>query len=194
MISRYRNIRNSDLAIVASAQFDAPFRNVFYHHHTFCLLAGSLQNQIVPLGLLYGEHLDCLTTLSFYYDRELSLTDLALEFLEVVMKSASNDLFLDFYADPLQHALQMNSATGPRTLAGIEKEVVLLLSVFQTYFASFLLSLRRFFLRQVLHDEFIGVQFFFVALGSGDIFADADFADEEFDSAELDGLSWFCVE
>jgi hypothetical protein len=44
MVSRYRNIRNPYLTIVASAQLDTPFRNVFYHHHTFGFLAGSLQN------------------------------------------------------------------------------------------------------------------------------------------------------
>ena len=76
-----------------------------HHHDALLLLAGSFKDQIVAFGPVEGDQLFVvdLSILSLHLDkaRKLGLAYFTFKFSEVVVLSASNNLFFDFDTNPL---------------------------------------------------------------------------------------------
>lgn len=190
VVAGHGDVGDSDFAVVAAAELDASLGDVLDHHDALGLLAGSLQDEVVALGLFDGQQLDGPVVRRLDDDWQLRLADLALELLEVVVERAADHLLLDLDADPLQQALQVHRPAGARAPAGIEQEVVLLLRLLQADLAGTpLFSLGLALGGVVLHGQPVGADFLFGSLGSHHVLAHRDLAHEKLDSADLDGLS-----
>lgn len=63
VISRYRDIGDPYLTIVAPSQLYSIRRHVLDHHHTLSLLASSFQYDIVPSGFLYRQQVNSFAAL-----------------------------------------------------------------------------------------------------------------------------------
>lgn len=57
MLSRYRDIRDTDFTLVSTTDLDALFGGVLDDHDTLLLLAGTLQDEVVPRWLVHSDHL-----------------------------------------------------------------------------------------------------------------------------------------
>jgi hypothetical protein len=132
MLAGYRDIGDPNLALVSTADLHALFGSVLDDHDTLLLLAGALQDQVVPRRLVHPDHLlreARIFTIDLHIAWEFGLADLALKLGEVVVLGAADHFLLDLDADPLGEAVEVHRATGAVALAGVEQEVVLLVVV-----------------------------------------------------------------
>lgn len=173
--------------------------NVLNHDNAFFLVAGSFQNEVIALRFFDWQQF-FLGTADIDDHWKLSFADLAFELFEVVVLSATDDLFFDLEMDPLGEAFEMDGATGAGADARVEKEVLRVFGLFETDFAlGFFLILWRFTIYQcffgsgiILHNIATGVDPGSVfGAGSHGFAIDTSFADKELDSAELNDLAWF---
>lgn len=88
---------------MASAQFDSLAGNVLNHYHTFLLVTGSLQNQIISLGFFDRKQL-FMGAVNVDDHGKFSFAHFALELFEVVMLSSTDDLFFHLKMNPLGQA------------------------------------------------------------------------------------------
>jgi hypothetical protein len=128
-----------------------------------------------------------LSSFSLHQEGQFAFADFALEFLEVVVQGAPDDVLSDFEVDPLQQALEVDGAAGACALAGVEEEVVCFLLLFQAYLAGRFCVFRL--SRVVFHDGSTALEGVLDTSGSGGGTVDAEFADVELGSSHLDALS-----
>ncbi len=66
---------------------------------------------------------------------KLCFTNLAFKFLEIVMKSTTNNLFFNFKMNPFHQTSNMNSSTRSRTLTRIKEIILVNLNLLKANFA-----------------------------------------------------------
>jgi hypothetical protein len=88
---------------MATTELDSIIGNVLDHDYTLLLITGSFQNEVVALGLFNRKQF-LVDTIDINYHGELGFADLTLEFLKVVVLSATDDLFFHLEVDPLGEA------------------------------------------------------------------------------------------
>ncbi len=111
VLARNGYIRDADLALVSTADLDSLLGGVLNDHDAFLFLTRALQDEVVSRGLVHPDHLlreaGGLPS-HLHVAGKLSLTDLALEFGEVVMLRTADHLFLDLDPNPFGEAIKVN--------------------------------------------------------------------------------------
>ena len=115
MISRYTYVCYPDLTFMTSTDFYAVVWNVLDHHHVVCLLGYALEHYVLACWLL-DRHQLMFSVVFFDETRVLVLADFTVEFLEVVLDGASDDLLLHFGLVPFLETMEMNQSTSATTL------------------------------------------------------------------------------
>ena len=188
VVAGYRNVSDADLAFVTPSQLYSIGGHVLNHHHALHFFTRPLQNDVISLRLLNWEQLFQLS-LRLDDHGQFVLAHFALEFVEVEVECAADDLLLDFEVDPLGEALKVDSAAGAHTLAGIEEEVGVSLEFLEADFAGIFV----FLVRGLEFENFaigVGVIFDANGIGSEGDSAFPHFADEVLDPSQFDGLAW----
>ena len=124
MLSRNRDVSYPDFALMASAHLYASLRGVLHNHDTFLFLAGAFKDKVDTLRSIQRYQLfvvDFAIT-GFHFDKawQLTFAYFAFKLGEIVVLSASYDIFLDLDANPLSKARVMHSATRSITLARVK--------------------------------------------------------------------------
>ena len=172
---------------MSAAELDSFVGNVLNHDNAFFLVAGSFQNKVIALWLFDWQQL-FVDTVDIDDHWKLSFADLTLELFEVVMLSATDDLFFDLEVDPFGEAFEMDGATGAGADTRVEKEVFRVFGLFETDFAlGFFLIFWRFTIDQSLFGSGIVLHNIATGVDPGSVFGagshgfaiDTSFANKE---------------
>ena len=116
MVSGDGDVCDSDLAFMASAEFDPVDWDVLDHHHAFGFLAGGLKNEVVSFW--FGDWKE----LAFFafdvdYHWKFGFADLTFKLFEIIMNCSANDVLFDFDLDPVEETFQMDCSAGTSAFA-----------------------------------------------------------------------------
>ena len=127
MLSRDRNVSDSDFALVPPANSDGTVllrRNEVQTSLFFVLgLVDALQDDVGFAWLCYGHHFEVSGVVADYF-WELAFADFALEFGEVVALSDSFDFFFHLAVYPGLQAVHMDHSAAALAIAGRNQRVL----------------------------------------------------------------------
>lgn len=122
MVSGHRDVRHSDLALVASADLYAILRDVLDDHHVVSLFRDALKHQVRTHWFLNGQELE-VHAVFLNKARVFFLADLAVKLLKVILERAAYHLLLHLRLVPLLQAPEVHQPTGSAALAGCAQEL-----------------------------------------------------------------------
>jgi len=122
MISRYRYISNSNLALMPPPQFNPLIRNILNDHHIICLVRNPLQYQILP-GWFFNRQQLIFLLILLNKPRILFLTHFTIKLLKIILYRPPYNILLHLRLIPLLQAMEVNQATRTAALAGTAQKL-----------------------------------------------------------------------